>query len=753
MLLFNSFLQWHSFLQDGPQLVPITYIYQLTLPLERGQHIINAQAAGPKGTVFFWLNVNPLTYVASYELPNQSLALFNGDEQLTVFNITLHDELLPTLPTMSFTCAKDVSSSVITAVLRERGLRQWKFVCDTMTISNGLYQYACVAQEADALNQQIISLQTNYGSTASNIQALAPQLNQVDPFNLLAKTVYPQQFKNITTLALIGQLLTQASALGSIRNGCLYVFPMDVTAQIPSYYLQKFGPQTQWTRAAKVYDAVQASYALKQYPTPDTVLTVNDAASWIGSVSDTPCVDTTLLLPPSGAVSMLHCIGNVSIGGLSISLSALDKLMMNWNPVTATTVLVSLQQDASNKLEFTHYFNGQVGAGFILNIGSASTDTLVKNITLSPVQYVKTVAGNTTANCSYRVTLLDAGGTTLWQDVWRNTLSNTFETDIPENVSQVFQATTVRLEFTNLYPIGVDYGVQVIECDIQVQTQVQHTGSHVQTDSTLVWDQSWGGYQGGSWNGYLVVCSPPGPLSALLAGQTYQVVMDSLPSSSKLYPYLGNVQCRIEPQGARYAGAFDVLLCVNGCGNLSLTEQAHITLSVVETVQDWSWYPFYFMWSSSFNLFEAVDLPLSGFVRTGNPVTVTMIALSFVGDNYIDTLCLEADNPLTLTVMAGAGPRVYIEQTIFGSAEGARAYANGLLPVVSVAREQYTRDVPLSTDLSVGDTVNCDDVNMTVYAIDYRQDGKTIAAGRAMDTLMTRLQEQARRIDTLERKG
>jgi uncharacterized repeat protein (TIGR02543 family) len=714
--------------------------YSVCIPLERGSHSVYVQATDSIGTVV----TAPIAYVTAYELATYGIDVYLGDAKLNAIEPVLYDELLPALPTLNFSCA-ELLTGTIQAVIRERGIRKYQFTIDTTSKSGAFYAYTCKAAESYDLTSEIMALQTSYGSTSDAIKLLVPSLNIVDGNGILAQITYPQMFARITPVEVIKQLLIQSLAQASVRNGNLYVFPMDVSAQVPDYHMQRLDPRTGWQRDDNVYGAVQAHYVVKQYPTPSTVLTLNDAINWTGVVVNLEHVVETLLPAPSGAANMLWFNGNASRAGLSAFFKDFDRIRFNWHPDTATALTVSLQQDASNKLEFTHYFNGPVGAGFVLTgTPGVSTDTLTKNITLSPVQFVKTVSGTVSAGCSYRVTLLNAAGTTLWQDIQRGTIGNTFEADVPTSVSQVSQTTTVRIEFTNLYLIGTDYGARVIECDIQVQT-LQQTGSHYSVASSVQYPVVWGQGSYTSANGgsyvYTKFVNVPAPGS----GERYQNpgILSSLPTG-----YYGTFSSSCE-YGSSPSG-FNCIMVAFG----NVARSNSVLIAVLEhLVTDYAWISSYFMWSYSFNLFEAVDIPLNTMARTGNPVTLQTIVLTATEYNYVDTLVLVADNPLPATVEAGTGSRAYVVTDDFGSQAGAQAYADGLLPVVSVAREQYTRDVSLATDLGVGDTINGDGTNMTVYAIDYRADGKTVAAGKAMDTLMTRLAEQARRLGTLERKG
>jgi len=359
------------------------------------------------------------------------------------------------------------------------------------------------------------------------------------------------------------------------------------------------------------------------------------------------------------------------------------------------------------------------------------------------------------------VTLLNAAGATIWQDVWRSTIGDTFVATVPNDgptsIAQTYQVTTVKIEFTNLYLIGANYGVQCINCYITVQNYGL-VGSHAQVDATTGYQLSYAWLQQGDTFTYysqIVLPSPP-------TGKWYTYVFDPV-----LYAYyLDGVYT--EQRFAPHIASWDPDPLMGG--NLHPTFEGFylttnepwssdmgpfigtVTVILNESVADYAWVSSPFTWSPVFSLFEAVDIAFADMARTGNPMNLQTIALTFTGNNYVDTLTLVADNPLPVTVRAGTGSRAYVVTDDFSSQAGAQAYANGLLPIVSVPREQYTRDVSLATDLSVGDTVNCDGVNMTVYAIDYRPEGKTVAAGKHMDTLMERLKEQSRRLDGLERK-
>jgi len=860
-------------------LIPIVSVYDSTHPvstydiaLERGSHVVCGQATDSAGTVL----TAPLIYVMTYELTDYGIDVYSGDAKLDAIEPIIHDELLPVLPTLNFSCAT-LLTGTIGAVIRERGLRRYQFEIATVAISGPLYVYTCLAAESYALTTAIMVLQTAYGAISDTIKLLVPSLNiinvdvpthstvnlvangefeantagwvgigatlsretvaplagtgslkilltsnggdgrqwigltvghqyivtcrakstaaagrlaylyelagwtsgtavdcsteatltfvftavavalnlaatlaggltgeslvidsvtcydltLVSNVNLLAQPTYPQMFNKIQPLDVIEQLLIQALAQASVRDGILHAFPLDVRGQTPDYHMQRLDPLTGWQRDSDVYDAVEAHYIVKQYPTPDTYLTLHDAANWIGVVTDVTQVAMTLLLPPSGALGMLKSAGNCSRAGLNAAFKNFDRIRFNWNPPdVGSTITVSLLQDTLNKLELTHTFAGQSSSGFILNTGTASADTLVKDITLSPIRQVKTVAGTTTAFCSYRVSLFGGAGELLWQDGWSNTFGNTFVANVPPAVSQEYQITTVRIEFKDLYLVdGVHYGVQVVTCDITVQSYIA-VGTHVSVVSSVTYSvlmHDIGNYFFMGAQG----------LPATTSSQWYEVGFlgggpcDSLTLDSE------HVHASYQGTGSDIHGYYSISVAV----------------TLRETVTDYAWVPSLFAWSSVFNLFEAVDISLASMTRTGNPMNLATIVLTFSGDNYVDTLVMVVDNPSPVTVRAGTGSRAYPVTDDFGSEAGAQAYANGLLPVVSVAREQYTRDVPLSTDLSVGDTISGDGVPMTVYAVDYRADGKTIAAGRAMDILKTQLAEYARRIGTLERKA
>ena len=102
-------------------------LFAYTLALERGSHVIYAQATDSAGTV----TTAPITYVMAYELTEYGIDLYSGDAKLDVIVPLIHDELLPTLPTLNFSCAT-LLTGTIQAVIRERGLRQYQFSIDTV---------------------------------------------------------------------------------------------------------------------------------------------------------------------------------------------------------------------------------------------------------------------------------------------------------------------------------------------------------------------------------------------------------------------------------------------------------------------------------------------------------------------------------------------------------------------------------------------------------------------------------------------
>lgn len=735
----------------------MTYTYVIEIPVERGTHQISAQVTN----IWKVITSQPFQFQSAYELAEHGIDLYQGERKLDAWDIVLQDNLLPDLPTLSFTSAEELGG-VIEAVIRERGRRVYRFVIRWVNLSGGVYEYQCISEEENILTTPFQSLQVPYSTTLELISRVAPQLYPVGA-GILTGMVQAQQYDSISPLDIISQMLMQNKAQGNIRNGRLFIFPLYVSTETPSYHIKRGDMKVSWARDAELYGKVRAFYTVRQYPIPETVLTNHDAENWTGTVANVPYVATSLLPAPSGARELLKVTTSASRASLSTNISLFDRIRFNWCPATATSLTITLLQDASNKLTYTKSFAGGTGAGFIAS-GTSADSIATKDITVSG-KYVTRVSGYTTKPCTYRISLLNTSAVVIWQGAWTATgEDNLVQADIPPSIYETLLAQTVRLEFTALSVIGVSYGVQMTRCDIQIRLQVSvSTGSHSRVVSSKTYTGSFHQAADSSPT-YLSLECNFGSVPDLGSGEWYQINAGNAHITYLVWAEGGGVVLR-EDSTDFSVGIVDGRLVGTWGTAISPTFQlgqvasaqigtVSVTVSVLETTWDTVlvWQTSNLGWQSSFNLWESVDIPIAQMTKVGNPQNITSLTIDAAGDNYLDAIYLVSSDPQTRSVEVGMGNKVYEVHEDLGSMESALAYARGFLPIISKAREQYTMDVGLAEEIAVGTTVDCDGVNMTVYSCAYRQDGKTVSIGRQLDTTKTLMREQSRRIEALERQ-
>jgi hypothetical protein len=156
--------------------------------------------------------------------------------------------------------------------------------------------------------------------------------------------------------------------------------------------------------------------------------------------------------------------------------------------------------------------------------------------------------------------------------------------------------------------------------------------------------------------------------------------------------------------------------------------------------------------AGTYYAFDTIDVPLASFTKTGTPTTCVSITLTATTVNYYDALNLYASVPIPRIAEAGNGTPLYdVRGVMFGSFSSALAYAQGTLALVVTPARQYQKEVGMHNDMDIGDVIACDGENMVISAIDYRNGGKVITAGRLVAGMSERLKGLARRLDAMEK--
>lgn len=738
-----------------------TYTYTADLDLERGSHSVSAQV----NNIWQVLSSPSQDFIMAYDLAQHRIDVYQDEVLLTASNIQLQDAMLPDLPQLTFT-SPQVLAGNITCVVRDRGLYVYRFAIRYADkAQDGTYTYRCEAQEKAALTTTK-SLLARATTSLDLIRLAAPGLN-IAGDSLLTQVITEQAFENSTPLDIISQLLTINGCLGHIRNGRLYLLPLDLSSQTAKAAMARLDADTAWAKDGATYDKVRVYYTIKQSPVPMSVFTNYDAANWTGTLVNKQLVDTSLLPAPSGAAYMLKATGNSSRSGLAIPIAAFDRFLVGWCPVTATTVTFSLQQDANNKLEFTRTFGGGTGAGFIAS-GTSAQDTASKSLATGGAKRITQVKGNTTQPCTWRLTL-KTGATVVWQGSWQSTIGtdNLLQADIPQAVYQASTCDTVLLEFQGLYVVNSGFGVQVTQLTVlEYLQQAVTTGQHTRLVSTQEYRGSMSRTADSTstqWN----FLGDLGAAPALLQDQYYDLaaancwahIMRWAADGVSLVISDETVPVSVGVENGRVVARMTQAICptyqYQGIASISFG-MVSTTLTVYETIFDMAlvWVTMPWAWGATFNLWDNIDVPIAQMVRTGTPRTIVTIAVTCTGDYYLDSPHFVASNPTPQYVDVGTGAKVYEVRTgEFGSQAAALAYAKGLLNIVDTPKEQYTKQVPLGSDLAVGDVVAADGTNLVVFTAAY--DGNTglvtLAAGRQVDNTLEALKQTVRRVDALEK--
>ena len=764
--LVTVFIDGHAVVAEVTDRVPDAYVYVATMDVSLGQHSLQVQC----NNIWAVVTSDLQYFTASYDLHESSVKVYWGDRQVKAWGFQWVDPLLPDVPSCTFSSDEEITGQV-QVILRRRGYESRTYKVTRHSKQGSSWSMTCDAVEKSALNT-ILDLQVR-GVTANDLmqQAMGNVAPAADYSLLMPQWFYGQTY-NCRASELIDQLVIQSGVMAWLQAGRWAAASIDAPATAPLAW-SKREPQVGYEADDTVFNRVRAHYAIAQYPVPATALTEKDAANWTGTITDVALTDN-LLPAPSGAWYMLRTNGNVSRAGLSISLAPFDRFRLNWLPETATSLAIKLKQDDSNYLSYTRTFAGGTGSGFIAT-GSGPSGTAVYTVTatIRPVL----IQGYMSQSCSVVVVLKKSGATVLTLDSVQTVgAENHWQVSIPASIYQADTITTIEMTFSGLYPVNSGYGVSCTQLLIDEYKQVATvTGTTRQINyrATLSCSMpvqshdTYSNYEEWGFAGIL------GKVPTLGANEQWDLLTVGGSINCKIYDYTAvgglrsvakDVPVYITILGddiwvgshiatdPGYAGADGQIASVTG-GHAS----AVLIKYEVASTSTLSWVIARYGWASTYNLWDAIDIPLTSFVPTGTTRTVTSIELTCANINELDALQLAASNPLDQVVEAvtGAGDILYPDEaTGFNSREAAQAWADGMLARVSVARPSYTKTLPLNEDIALGEWVNCDGTPLQVRAIQGDMDSSTItvAAGADQQTLAATLHAQTKALDELKRR-
>jgi len=560
---------------------------------------------------------------------------------------------------------------------------------------------------------------------------------------------------------------------GYERNGRFY-FRNDNTIQ---YALSRSDNLVSWSEDLKnIKNYIREYYTIKQYPSVLNLLTNYDASNWSGTVSN--ATQTTYgLLSPSNSPYILKGNGQIT-RNVSFKITDYDRFHLYWSPPsTSTSLTITLKQDSSNYLTYTRTFAGKQGAGFVLT-GSTANDELVKTISFGTQKYIRYVRGITTGACSVEA-ILKLNGNIVSQTAWQSTLDNQF-IFIFENIL----SDTLELHFKSLYPVGTAYGVNVSNLAITEYAQVL---SGTQTTLSTVWSK----HQKFDINPYWSYDASNVVAGTKNQGAVYTVTADitlfSVPALSSNQQYNISVwatqdfKAQDTPNSDFYTFSYYIpanAKIVNGIlyaqinwshtvakyyeylyGPMHLYTEVDIVQPQTQNQYVWQYQDY--NWSTSYPMWDELDIPINQFSKTGSPVNISQIVLNASGDNFYDSLYVYASKPTQEyievkddTSIKTYGQRLDIRKLDgWTSQESALLFATKLLQTFKDPNYQYSKTISITTPIELGDAVNCDGSTLYVYQIVYQWDDglKTIFVGVNQNDLLNRLKAMAEKIENLEK--
>jgi hypothetical protein len=747
-----------------------SYTYVATASLERGKHQWKAAATNLWQTV----NTDYAPFYADYALDIPGISIYAGDSKIQAWGIVLSDALLPEYPVLSFISdAWLFGDHILTAKCYLRGIKRYTFTRRYVNKNaDGTWTYQCESTDKGQLEDVTTIMVSAVGIAAVLAQAIRP-LRLADDYSVLIPGFIYQTVWNLAAKAgIVSQLLVQAGVNAWCRSGTMFCHKQDVSAEIPRMAVCMDDVMATYNEDARTYNWVRVWYAIKQYPVVETSFTNHDSVNWTGTVSD-ELKTADSILPPSGSLYCLKGTGAITRASLLATFADFDRFKLRWCPPAGTTSLsITLQTDASNKLVYTRTFAGGTGAGFNLSGGSGPDGVLTKSITLGSRRIVS-VTGQMTAPCSVTVRT-KLGTVTVWTSdpIAASGDNNIWTALIPENTYKNNLMDTLELEFTQLYYVANSYGVSCIKLDVSEYLQIsQVTGTSARAVSRQVAHYSLHTSVvtiGGS--SYLrfsksFICAKPvvginQQLNISMENCMMTVWMVGVNGEAFVFN-LGAGAGIVEENGNLYATGSDILRGSNPGDIIDVNDYSGTVIVVVQETTYTSivvWVTQTWAWNAVYNLFDEIDLPLSAFTKTGSPTTFISAILSATGANFYDGLCLYANQPTNRYVDAKsrAGTRKMPDRTGdgFGSENAARAFANGLLALVSTPAKDYAIEKPLDTDIELGDPVDCDGENLAVYAItyDFERGNMVVKVGKRVQETLEVLKNHAERIDRLENR-
>ena len=711
---------------------PYIYTYSKDLILEKGDYEYLVEV----GNVWTLLIGDTRFLHIDYTLSQPPKAeVFIGNEKIKAWNILITDNILPDVPEIEFDTDEDIAIVSLTANLSLKTFRQYIFDIESKDkIEEGWHIRGKEKAKRDI--QQTVS--SDYAVILSE-DLMQSLLRSYVLQGTLDEYIYLQGFNDETIESIARKILILNYSIGYLRNNKMYVFDLSNVQTL--FRIAKIDAQIGYSEdPTAICNKVHEFYTIRNFPVPISSLTNYDAINWGGTVADV-LQTSNGILPPSGNPYCLKGTGTI-YRTVSFLWSNFDQLKLGWSPDTATTLEIRLETDAANYRKYTRAFSGNQSAGFVLT-SALPTDTVIKTITFSD-KYIHGVGGSVTSLCKIKIDLeLDGinAGSSGWMTPYQNQFAYIFS-----NIA----CDTIKVSFTNLYPVGASYGVTCNYLSIEEYKQSF---------------ESYGSSAVNSWFSQFNPASlyiPPGTPP----GTVYTIPLGAVPSAGS-GQYVINQP--YQPAGVVYQVVNGQLIAVitTQAGDVGLIQwgMQPVTAAVQSFVPvgEWVWIYANYAWSSTFNLFDEMTIPFSQFTVVGTPTDqINTIRLIATGDNYHDNLYVAQSNPIAQYVEATNpasileyGERFQRRTTDGWSAkDSATKFAEAFVDYYGDSAVSYSKQISLLTDIDIGDMVACDDSKiLPVYKIAYNLDAgyKTIFVGRSTTDTLEFLKETSRKIEAVEK--
>lgn len=741
---------------------PYIYTYSAVYSLERGDYSYFVNIGNVWTTVISDVRFAHIDYNLASE---PEIKVLLGDRELKIWNPLLTDKILPDVPEIEFDTDENISDFDYEVRLIKNDLKVYKMTSQSIAnIPGGYHIRAKESAKNDLGNTVTLGLQATDSLTLC--KSILPNYLF---FGSLPEVVYLQNFVNEGILQIFSRLLILNHSIGYARNKKIFIYDLNNVNYL--YRLNQYDAGVNYSADySTIVNKVWEYYLKKMYPIPTTSLTNYDASNWVGTVSDSKQT-TNGLLPPSNAMYCLKGNGTIS-RTVNFFWSDFDKFNLTWAPDTANYLEIRLETDASNYHKYTRTFSGGKGAGFVLT-SSTPTDTVSKTITFS-AKYLSRLWCTVSQSCSYKITLVLASNIVYTTD-WKTVNSNFLE-----ELGNI-QCDTLIISFTNLYPLGSSYGITCTNLRIEEYKQVYQITDVIKQ---LIWHAD---YEGNVTLHFIY--DPPthrynalehvvfGKAPACLTGETIEFNLNycrSYASYGKYDPISGTYTW------TNYYTGGNLVLSIDNSGNivgdfsysfvdvtpdvlmLPAFSYRFSVLQYLETdIGKWVWVFADYAWQSDYNLWDTISADFAQFTTVGTPTDqINTVRLIATGDNYYDALYVSKNNPSSQYVEATNPESMakgvkFQERKLDGwsSKESASAFANAFVNLFGDPAVSYTKELPLNTDINIGDMVNCDGTIYPVYQIVYDLVGgkMIISVGRSVTDTLQFFKDTASKIEAIEK--